>query len=212
MTVSAFVVLALAFAGHLVNVVVLEPGLGFETPADYYDASRMLPVLDHWVWKLGAAYHLLAAIAILMLACSSTADRTLLATRCASAAGAATFAMFVFVAMTNVVGMRELENVAALQPGEAPALYGGMLVWRATALAVAIIMLGIFLLVGNALRTIPASGTTAARTLGLVAGTAWLSVPLAPALAPIAFLSTIGWGLVAAVQTARTATKAAARR
>ena len=64
LNIIAPLLMGLAFTGHLLNVLIFEPALGFTNAEDFYDVDKLLPVLAHPVWKMGAIYHLMVGVAV----------------------------------------------------------------------------------------------------------------------------------------------------
>lgn len=193
--------LGVGFLGHLFNVLVIEPGLGFESPQDFYDADRLLPVIGHWVWPLGATYHLCVAAGVLMLALTVQAAHP--AASYAKAFGVAAAVLFILVAISNIVGMRELYAVAAVTEGDKQAMHGAFLIVRTMLLSAAALLLGLFLLVGNSARILVASAVGATRYVGAIAGILFAIMPALPQAAPAALLSVIVWGILAGAAALR---------
>ena len=191
--------LALAFVGHLLNVLVFEPGLGFSSAEDFYDASKFLPVIDHPVWQLGALYHLLVGAALLLLTLGALKQKDCAPMPYVKAVGISGAVMFAIVCIANLVGMRELGVIADLHREDAEALYGAYLIFRAVLLNAAVLLLGAFLFLANSARLIPGSENAAVRYLGMAAGMVGVLVPLLPPITPVLVLSTIAWGLSSAI-------------
>ena len=191
--------LAIAFAGHLIDVLVLEPRLGFSSSDDFYDAGKFLAVIGHPVWKIGGFFHLLAAFSILILAREPTRQPAAVLARFATPVGVAAAVLFILVSLTNFVGLRELWVIANLDAADAEGIYGSFLVFRSVLLNGAILFLGCFLLLGNGVRLIPASENAIARYLGMAAGIACVLMPVAPSLAPAMILLVCGWGIASGI-------------
>ena len=189
--------LAFAFAGHLIDVLVLEPRLGFPSPQDFYDVDKILPVVDHYVWQLGGFYHLLAGVAILVLAREPVARDHPLAPY-ATTLGIMSATLFIVVFMTNRVGMRELGFIAALELGDMQPTHGAYLILRSIVLFTAVTLLGAFLLIGNGARVLMASDRGVARYLGMATGLVCLLITLLP-IVPVIILAIIAWGIIAGV-------------
>ena len=136
--------IGIAFAGHLVNVIVVEPTLGFSTPDDFRNFDQIRPHLNAWVWSLGAFYHAVVALSLAGIAAGIRGkDRAgpdfrrlgaLLATISA--------AFFLLVAAINVAGFGEVAAIAPDQPDQAKSGYYGLLAVRAAVLSAAVFALG----------------------------------------------------------------------
>ena len=195
---AAPLLLAFAFTGHLIDVLVLEPRLGFSSFRDFYDAEKLLPVVGHPLWRLSGFYHLLAGVAILILAGQPTQKDHALA-RYATIFGTTAGLAFMVVFVTNLVGLRELALIAYLDLAEIQPTHSAYLIMRSIVLSSALVFLGLFFIIGNGARVLLASDRMAARYLGLFCGVACLSIPVLPFGAPVMMLTLIAWGVVSGI-------------
>jgi len=193
--------LALAFAGHLLNVLIFEPGLGFSGPEDFYDVDKLLPIVGHPVWKMGALYHVVAGIAVAVLASNPKSERSDALKSLFRMPGFGAAVVFVAIGMSNLVGLRELGNVAQFTDTDMWPVNAAFVVVRTFLLNVAVLLLGAFLLLGNAGRLVLASDRRWARYTGIAAGLFCVLMPLVPVVTPAVILSMIGWGMLAAILT-----------
>lgn len=203
LTIAAPLMLGFAFVGHLLNVLVFEPAIGFSGAEDFYDVGKLMPVIDHPVWTMGGIYHLMAGVAVLILAREPVVAGRVSLAKYTTVAGIGAAVMFVVVGASNLFGMRELGNMATLSVGDMQSINAAFIVFRTVVLSSAALLLGIFVLSGAAIRLLPASDVVPLRYLGMAAGSFFILLTVVPATAPLAILSIIVWGILSGLAEVR---------
>ena len=179
----ATIVLAAAWLGHTVILFFIEPGMGFRSPADYFDLSKVVPALDSLAWLSSNVLHVVTGFALLQfqleLRSARPEERQL-----AADIGLVAAPLFVIVGVCGFVGA----SLGELLRGDASALSTSLyalLVTRTCLLFGAITLLGMMILTFSARRDNAAGWL---RLLGLAVGAACILFVVLPAPIPLLLL------------------------
>lgn len=132
--------LAVAFFGHSIVLLVLEPAMGFREFGDFFDLGKIVPALSSAAWRLGNVLHLLVGFGLLFFGSglrSADAPAPKMAAACAFAAAP----LFMTVGMTGIVGDQLVDLLADAAERDA-ALLGLLLGARTALLYAAVALLG----------------------------------------------------------------------
>jgi hypothetical protein len=146
----AALVIFVAFAIHLANILYFEPRMGFERMEDYASMSKVAAALASQSWRWSGYGHLLTGIALFVLAAVS--GRWLELQRPTAAAlarmfGAAAGLGFVLTGVIDLLGRDVFTMLDSTNPGYTTALLGSLVLLRNMANATSLILLGAFVLV-----------------------------------------------------------------
>lgn len=186
----AALLIFLAFAVHWANILYFEPRMGFDSPLDYADLRKVAGGLSSLAWLWSGYAHLLTGFALLVLAVVAAhafAPQRPVAARLLALTGALAALGFALTGVIDVPGRRVFWVVDAANPGNTAALVGGLVLARAAANNLALVLFGWFALQLTWCARRGGRLPFLAGLLGYLCGLAGLAVFAAPIASALAY-------------------------
>ena len=172
--------LSFAFLLHSVILLILEPAMGFQEFADFFDLEKIIPALNSGAWLVGNLMHVLTGFGLLFLA-AGVASLDIQRPGASAAFGFAAAPLFVIIGMSGFVGQQLVGLLADTAQRDAALL--GMIIGSRTMILYAAIALfgGMILMLSAQPRRLPLW----LRLYGVIAGVAALVFALFPTPIPL---------------------------
>lgn len=212
---SAAILVAIAFAVHLVNMFVFEPRMGFATVADYASVEKLAVAMKSDAWRASGYAHFVAGWALVVVA--TVGFRTFRTRRPTGAAfvfafGALAGLLYLLTAVIDIPGRGMIWMLDAQNPGNTSALIAGSAFVRSAVNAAAIVVTGIFVLHFTWAARQTQSLPLVVGLLGYLTGLVCVSVMWTPVAYGLAYLLIPVWALVLGIVLRRNASAIAGER
>ena len=166
---TAALCLGLAFGGHLLKLLWLEPRLGLAAQQGVYDYDTVLALIGSRIWVFAGLMHLLAAAAMAVLALPEPYPSSPGA-KLSGVAAMLGSTCFLLLSITTLIGTQGIEQATRWCDGDGRAALVAYNLVRTIVLGGGMMALGSFLLLRGGSQLLSGQGSRPVHMIGLLVG------------------------------------------